>query len=234
VVNARQTVAVLVISALSWAAAACQSSGSATDAHPGETPGRTAPVLQPGKPGEPNIPLTGRPATPLRTPAVDPDDARFMQEMISHHAQALRIVAVVANLLTDPQVKAIASRIEAVQRPEIDAMARWLTARGQNVPLEATYPLMIPGADHRAMPGMASTQQLEALARTSGPDTDRMFLTLMITHHEGALVMALEQRKNGTDDRATELSDDISVTQSAEIGHMRQMLARLDTAGAHP
>jgi uncharacterized protein (DUF305 family) len=51
----------------------------------------------------------------------------------------------------------------------------------------------------------------------------------MITHHEGALMMALEQRKNGTDDRATELSDDIYVTQSAEIRHLRQMLARLGT-----
>jgi uncharacterized protein (DUF305 family) len=77
---------------------------------------------------------------------------------------------------------------------------------------------------------MVSTGQLEALAQTRGPAADRMFLTLMITHHEGALVMALEQRKSGTDDRATELSDDISVTQSAEIGHMRAMLTRLGPA----
>jgi uncharacterized protein (DUF305 family) len=152
-----------------------------------------------------------------------------MQEMISHHAQALRIVAVAANLLTDPQAKAIAGRIEAAQRPEIDAMARWLTAQGQSVPLEATHPLMTPGPNHRAMPGMASTQQLEALAQARGLAADRIFLTVMITHHEGALMMALEQRKNGTDDRATELSDDISVTQSAEIRHLRQMLARLGT-----
>lgn len=157
-----------------------------------------------------------------------------MQEMIGHHAQALRIVAVAANLLTDPQAKAIAGRIEAAQRPEIQAMARWLTSRGQTVPPEATYPLVSPGANHRAMPGMASTQQLEALARTRGLAADRMFLTLMITHHEGALMMALEQRKTGTDDRATELSDDISVTQSAEIRHMRQMLTRLGTGSPSP
>jgi uncharacterized protein (DUF305 family) len=174
--------------------------------------------------------MTGGPATPA-TPPVDPDDTRLMQDMISHHAQALRMVAVAANLLTDPQVKAIAGRIEAVQRPEIDAMARWLTARGQKLPLEAAHPLMTPAANHRAMPGMASTQELEALARTRGVAADRMFLTLMITHHQGALMMALEQRKTGTDDRATELSDDISVTQTAEIRHMRQMLTRLGTGG---
>lgn len=218
-----------MISALPWVTTACRSSDSATDAHPTEALAPTAPVLQPGKPGEPNVKMTGKPATPPTT-AVDPDDARFMQEMISHHAQALRIVAVVANLLTDPQAKAIAGRIEAAQLPEIAAMARWLTARGQQVPLEATYPLVTPGEDHSAMPGMASKQQLEALARARGPAADRMFLTLMITHHEGALPMALKQRQNGADDRATELSDDIFVTQSAEIGHMRQMLTRLGTA----
>ena len=229
-VKSRQMVAVLVISALPWVTAACQSSDSATNAHPTDAQAPTAPVLQPGRPGEPNVPITGRPAGPSTTPAVDPDDTLFMQEMISHHAQALRMVAVVTNLLTDPQVKAIAGRIEAAQRPEIQAMARWLTARGQQVPLEATFPLTTPAATHLAMPGMASTQQLEALARARGLASDRTFLTVMITHHEGALTMALAQRKNGTDDRATELSDDIFVTQSAEIGHMRQMLTRLGTA----
>ena len=228
VVNARQKVAVLVLPALLWVTAACQSSDSAADANPTGAPPPTAPVLQPGRPGEPNVSMTASPATPA-TPALDPDDARFMQEMIIHHAQALRIVAVVANLLTDRQAKAIANRIEAAQRPEIDAMARWLTAHQQKVPLEATYPL-VPDAGHGAMPGMASPGQLEALARTRGLAADRMFLTLMITHHEGALVMALEQRKNGTDERATELSDDISVTQNAEIQHMRQMLTRLGAA----
>jgi uncharacterized protein (DUF305 family) len=227
----RQTVAVLVLSALSWGIAGCRSGDPATGPNATGTPGPTAPVLQPGRPGEPNVSITGWPST---TPAVDPDDTRFIQEMISHHAQALRIVAVAANLLTDPQVKAIAGRIEAAQRPEIDAMARWLTAREQTVPLEATYPLMNPGANHRAMPGMASTRQLEALARTRGLAADRMFLTLMITHHEGALTMALQQRKTGTDDRATELSDEISVTQSAEIRHMSQMLTRLGTGGRRP
>jgi uncharacterized protein (DUF305 family) len=221
-------VAVMVISALPWVTAACQSSGSATDAQP-TTPAPTAPVLQPGRPGDPNVTMTGTPVPPPARPAADPDDSRFMQDMISHHAQALRIVSVVAGQLTDPKVKAIASRIEAAQRPEIDAMARWLTAQGQRAPLEATHPLMTPGPDHRAMPGMASAQQLEALAQARGLAADRIFLTVMITHHEGALMMALEQRKNGTDDRATELSDDIYVTQSAEIRHLRQMLARLGT-----
>ena len=227
--NTRQAVALLVLSALALATAGCQSGDSATDARPSVAPGPTAPVLQPGKPGEPNILITGGPAMSPTTAAVDPDYIRFMQDMIVHHAQALRLVAVANSLLTDPQAKTIADRIKAAQRPEIDAMARWLTARRQQVPLEATSPLTSPGPNHRAMAGMASTEQLEALASARGLAADRMFLTLMITHHEGALTMALEQRKNGADDRATELSDDISVTQSAEIRHMRQILSRLGT-----
>lgn len=219
----------LLIAALSVATpgalSACRSDASANA--PTTTPPPTAPVLQPGRPGEPNASLTGNAAIGPTTTRLDPDDTRFMQDMISHHAQALRIVAVVTKLLTDPQAKAIAGRIKAAQRPEIDAMARWLTGHGQTVPPEATYPLTAPKASHHEMPGMASGQQLEALARTSGLDADRMFLSLMITHHEGALLMALEQRKHGTDDLATELSDDISVTQSAEIRHLQQMRTRI-------
>ena len=220
-----------MLSALPWVTTACQPGDSAARPQPTDAGAPTGRVLQPGKPGEPNVLITGGPATSPSTAAVDPDDIRFMQDMIVHHAQALRIVAVGAGLLSDPQTNGIAGRIKAAQRPEIDAMARWLTARDQQVPLEATSPLTSPGPNHRAMPGMASTEQLEALARTRGLAADRMFLTLMITHHEGALAMALEQRKNGADDRATELSDDISVTQNAEIQHMRQILTRLGAGG---
>ena len=226
-INTRRAVALLVLWALPLVTTGCQSGDSPTDVHPTGAPGPTAPVLQPGKPGDPNVSITGRPVSPPKTPAVDQDDTRFIQDMISHHAQALRIVAVAVNQLTDRQTKAIAGRIQAAQRPEIDAMARWLRTRGQHVPLEATSPLADPGPNHRSMPGMASAQQLEALAGARGPAADRTFLTLMIVHHEGALSMALEQRKHGADDRATELSDEISVTQSAEIRHMRQILARL-------
>ena len=94
------------------------------------------------------------------------------------------------------------------------------------MPPEAEHPLMTADADHRAMPGMASTRQLAALAKARGRAADRTCPTLMITHHEGALKMALEQRRNGTEDLVTGLSDHVAVTQSAETRHMRQMLAR--------
>lgn len=219
------------MAALSGVLSACQldsATRTQTVGSPATSPGSpTAPVLQPGRPGEPNASVTGNAPGPSAT-VVDPDDTRFMQEMITHHAQAIRIVAVATSLLTDPQVKAIAGRIKGAQGPEIDAMARWLTAHGKRVPPEATFPLMSP-SEHHAMPGMASLEQLDALARSHGSTADRLFLRLMIAHHQGALVMALDQRMTGTDDRTTETSDDISVTQAAEIRHMSGMLARLGT-----
>jgi len=213
------------MAALSGTLSACQSDPSNTAAS-GAVP-HNAPVLQPGRPGEPNVEMTGPMASSPSAQAVDPDDARFMAEMIGHHAQALQMVALAKDGITDPQVAAIAGRIDAAQRPEIAAMARWLTQYGQSVPPEATYPLMSEHTAHQGMPGMATTAQMESLAQAEGVAADRLFLTLMIAHHQGAMVMALEQRKHGSEDRATEMSDDISVTQSAEIGHLTGMLTRL-------
>ena len=178
----------------------------------------TAPVLQPGSPGQPNA--TGAP---------DVDDVRFMQDMIVHHAQAVVMVSLARAHLTDPEVTALASRIEDEQRPEMGGMARWLEAKGRPVPAQATNPLFGAGADHghHRMPGMASQAQLDELARARGVAADRMWLRLMTSHHEGALQMVLEQHRTGTDETVTQVGDEIHVTQLAQIGHMRRMLSRL-------
>ena len=86
----------------------------------------TAPVIQPGRPGEPNTSLTGTAAAPRPSAALDPDDVRFMQDMIVHHAQAVAMVDLAEGHLTDKQVKALASRIAAEQEPEMAYMATWL------------------------------------------------------------------------------------------------------------
>ncbi|HYH73095.1 MAG TPA: DUF305 domain-containing protein, partial [Nocardioides sp.] len=86
-------------------------------------PTPSVPVLQPGQPGQPNATLSGSAAAPVTTPTAAPADARFFQEMIVHHAQALVMVRSVADELTDPQVKGLALRIGDEQEPEIGAMA---------------------------------------------------------------------------------------------------------------
>lgn len=186
----------------------------------------SVPVLQPGTPGEPNATLTGSAAAPGFTPTSSPTDARFFQEMIVHHAQALVMVESVLPDLRDPEVSGIASRIRDEQRPEIDAMASWLEGRGQSVPPEATNPNLTDHGAH-AMPGMASREEISRLAAATGAEADRLFLTLMIRHHQGAIDMVEAHATNTSDPRVEETADDIAVTQTKQIAQMQGMLDRL-------
>lgn len=198
--------------------------GSPVPAVTAPTP--SGPVLQPGMPGEPNATLTGSAAAPVVTPTGRPGDVRFLSEMIVHHAQALVMVEAVLSDLSDTQVKAIASRIGDEQRPEMSAMAGILTGVGADVPPEATNP-NLTDHDAHSMPGMASAAEVARLAAATGPEADRLFLTLMIRHHEGALTMVEEHARQASEERVGELATDIAVGQSKQIGQMRGMLARL-------
>jgi len=197
-----------------------------TEPAPGAT-SPTAPVLQPGRPGEPNTSLTGSAALPTRTGAPDRADTAFMQDMIVHHAQAIVMVGLVEARLTDEQVRALAGRMRDEQRPEIDAMARWLTQKGQKVPIQATKVDAPGGGHHGSMPGMATPAQLEELSKAQGVAADRLFLQRMIAHHEGALTMATTQQRDGRDEYVSDLSSEVHVTQLVQIRTMRSMLTRL-------
>jgi uncharacterized protein (DUF305 family) len=189
----------------------------------------TAPVLQPGRPGQPNTSLTGTAAAPAPSGAVDPDDVRFLQDMVVHHAQAVVMVDLAREHLSDAQVKALADRIAAEQEPEIAYMATLLRDRGQDVPPQAENPRFAANSHggHGSMPGMASPQQLEELAAARGVEADRMWLRLMTAHHQGALEMVLDQQRSGRDEVVTQLGDEVHVTQLAQINHMKRMLDRL-------
>jgi uncharacterized protein (DUF305 family) len=189
----------------------------------------TAPVLQPGRPGQPNISLTGTAAAPAPSAATDPDDVRFLQDMVVHHAQAVVMVDLARHHLSDAQVKALASRIADEQEPEIAYMAKLLRERGADVPPQAENPRFAAysHSGHGSMPGMATRQQLEALAAARGVEADRLWLRLMTAHHRGALAMVLDQQRDGRDELITQLGDEIHVTQLAQVNHMQRMLSRL-------
>ena len=186
----------------------------------------SGPVLQPGLPGEPNATLTGTAAAPVPTTTVRPGDVTFYQDMIVHHAQAIVMVETATPRLADTQVKALASRIADEQQPEILTMKTWLEERKQSVPPQATNP-RLGDHDHAGMPGMATAAQLAALGKASGVEADRLFLTLMTAHHQGALAMVEEHAKGASDDKVGEMAADINVTQAKQIQQMQTMLARL-------
>ncbi len=137
--------------------------------------------------------------------------------MIVHHAGALTMADDAVTRGTGA-IRPLAARIKAAQAPEIATMSGWLRAWGEDVPAQDG------DGNHHGMPGMASAADLDALGKSTGAEADRLFLTLMIAHHEGALEMAADEQKNGEDADAKKLAAEIVIAQRAEIAEMRAML----------
>ena len=191
------------------------------------------PVIQPGRPGEEATTLP--PGTTL-PPSEDPyteQDVAFLVRMVPHHEQALAMAELAPGRAQDERVLGLASRIADVQQAEIDVYVRWLADHGLGVdgrPDERAGGQH--GQDHgehdtTSMPGMATESDLAALEAAEGAEFDRLWLTLMIAHHEGALDMAGEREEEGVNVRVGELAADVSVTQLDEIATMRAVLADL-------
>lgn len=197
--------------------------GCSSDPAPQVAPtqqGPQLPVIVPGTPGGPNQTVT---AMPRVSETVDPDDLTFLTDMMIHHTQAVQLAERARTTAVNAKVKALAERIRVGQKPEIDAMGRLLTERGQTPPnLEH-----VQHENHSAMPGMATPAQLAALQQATGQAFDTLFLNLMIKHHEGAVTMSGRQIENGSDIRVGELAQEVSVTQTKEIATMRQLLKEI-------
>jgi uncharacterized protein (DUF305 family) len=158
-------------------------------------------------------------------------DVRFMTGMIGHHAQAIVMSNLASTHGASPSILTLAGRIISAQKDEIVNMQRWLRDRGQPVPEPGTS-LAMPGhADHaQHMPGMLTPEQMQQLDQARGAEFDRLFLTLMIQHHRGAITMVNELFKAGgagRDDSVFKIASDVNVDQITEIERMEQMLARL-------
>ncbi|HEY0449042.1 DUF305 domain-containing protein [Actinophytocola sp.] len=188
-------------------------------------PTNSAPVIVPGKPGEPASTIPPGKATPYQEEAPNDADVTFVQDMIVHHAQALEMTALVPDRAVRADVKGMASRIADTQQPEIDMLNRWLERYDK--------PVVVPGqhgghggaTQHADMPGMATDEQLATLRGAHGEVFDTLFLQLMVAHHKGALTMVEGVRKAGVNVRVQEIADDVAVTQTDEIHRMEGMLA---------
>jgi len=146
-------------------------------------------------------------------------DVTFAQEMIPHHAQAITMAKMAATQAADPKVKDLAKRIEGAQDPEIKTMSGWLKAWGEDVP--ATD---MGGMNHGSMPGMMSASEMAALEKAAGAEFDKMFLQMMIRHHEGAIEMAKTEQSSGKSTDAKKLAGEIEKAQTAEITEMQGLL----------
>jgi uncharacterized protein (DUF305 family) len=154
-------------------------------------------------------------------------DVAFLQSMIPHHAEAIAMAQLAPSRVASPQVKALASRIQAEEDPEIQQMMSALL-RSWGAPVPATTE-GTPGMqhEHAQIPGMMSTAQMQQLTASSGPAFDRMFLQRMIAHHQGAVSMSQTELAQGINPAARKLAQRIITAQQAEIQQMEKLLRQI-------
>lgn len=210
---ARLATAVAVAAAAVLGLGACDAGGEAA---PKAKAAAGPSVIAPGKPGEPAKTMSAdEAAKALPDNSPNAADFSYARMMIEHHAQALVMTELAPKRARSTQVKRLAERISAAQGPEIGAMRGWLDLNGGKKHKG--------GHDHTAMPGMATEKQLAQLREAKGKGFDRLFLKLMIVHHEGAVDMATQVLAQGNNVQVEEMATDVLAQQSAEIGRMRDM-----------
>lgn len=178
-----------------------------------------APVIVPGAPGEEartiapgeTIPPSLLPTAPKANDA----DLDFVRLMIPHHTQAVEMSALAADRAQRPALKRLADRIRVGQAPEIAVLRQWLVDHRQ---------APAAGHEHDAEMGMASAAELRELEAARGDAFDRLFVRLMVRHHQGAIKMAQAHTTEGADPRMLELSDAVAVEQGVEIRRLQQTL----------
>jgi uncharacterized protein (DUF305 family) len=184
-------------------------------------------VVQPGAPGQPSktLPPSTKPAVPPPTQA----DVEFMQGMIMHHSQAVEMTALIPSHTRNEALRSLGAKISSSQSDEMRFMRRWLAARRE--PVSMAMPGMpdmdMSGKPIAPMPGMLTPQQMEALRNANGAEFDHLFLTGMIQHHEGALVMVkqlFDTPGAGQDADLFNFATDADNTQRAEIKIMQNLL----------
>ncbi|MFG3255127.1 DUF305 domain-containing protein [Streptomyces sp. NPDC048172] len=214
------TACALLLTALP-ALTGCESEPDKGEGKAADGPG----VIAPGKPGEKARTLSPKDARKASGGDTKPNaaDVTYATTMIQHHQQALVMTALAPERAVGKGVRKLASRIGAAQGPEIKAMRGWLKSNGHGGH-EKGHDGHDGGHDgHAGMPGMATEAQLDKLRAAKGKAFDELFLTLMTTHHRGAVTMAVQLLENGNDVRVEEMATDVMAQQKSEIRRMRKL-----------
>ncbi|MGA8144642.1 MAG: DUF305 domain-containing protein [Candidatus Acidiferrales bacterium] len=184
-------------------------------------------IVQPGAPGQPSKTLP--PSTRATLPPPSPADVQFMQGMIMHHSQAVVMTALIPSHTTNKALRSLGARISSSQSDEIKFMQRWLAVRGEpiSMPMPEMSEMDKPGQSMALMPGMLTPEQMAALKKAKGAEFDHLFLTGMIQHHNGALIMVkdlFDTAGAGQDAELFNFATDADNSQRAEIRIMQSML----------
>ncbi len=189
----------------------------------------TVPIVQPGAPGEATRELDAETAVNIANSSYTVADVDFMQDMIIHHHQALLMSRLAAQSTNNQAILDLAGRIDVSQKDEISFMQGWLQKREEQVPDPTSEH---SEHTHHTMIGMATPEQMTQLAESKSTDFDRLFLTLMIDHHDGAIKMVEELREqpgSTYDPILNEFVSDITNDQAVEIERMNALLIGLSS-----
>jgi uncharacterized protein (DUF305 family) len=168
----------------------------------------------------------------IRRPYTKPD-IEFMAGMIHHHAQAVKMARWCPDHGANRSLSIFCRRIDMGQSSEIGLMQAWLKDRNQPVPEPNPRGMVhvMGGMEHvMAMPGMLTDAEMARLDSARGVEFDRLFLTWMIKHHEGAIAMVDSLFKTPSaaqDEIVFKFANDVHADQSTEIARMQQMLLAL-------
>ena len=204
-----------------------------------------APIVNPGAPGAAPRSLGADEAIALARTAYTQADVQFLHAMIPHHQQALEMAALAKDRTNRKELLDAAGRIDASQKDEIEFMRGWLEERSETAPTagaaaehtaHAGAPAApAPGGEHGAhgafeMKGMATPEQMASLAAANATEFDRLFLELMMKHHQGAVEMVTkltEQPGAAYEPALFEFTRDVTSEQNAEIERMNVLLTQL-------
>ena len=210
------------------AASACRSTAVdplSPDVNAGQSAtGTPAPLVQGGAPGEASRNITVEEATDLSGVQHTAADVQFMQGMISHHAQALEMTALLYDRSSWQDIRMLAQRIDVSQADEINMMQDWLVVRDEGMAEHHAHGTML-------MPGMLTPDQMAELAAATESDFDRLFLEYMIMHHHGAVVMVEDLFASpgaAQESQIFNFASDVIADQSMEITRMRRMRGMLE------
>ena len=186
-------------------------------------------IVQPGAPGQETKVLPS--STTAKLPPFSPKDVEFLQGMIMHHAQAVEMTALIEARTENKEVRLLGARISQSQSDEMNFMKRWLALRKQPLMpnMEVGEMDMSDHEHHTLMPGMLTPKQMEALKKAKGAEFDRLFLSGMIQHHQGALDMVKDLFATtgaGQDAELFNFATDVDSGQRAEIKIMQTLLEK--------
>jgi uncharacterized protein (DUF305 family) len=147
-------------------------------------------------------------------------DLAFATDMIPHHGQAIDMADMAVKKATNSQVKQLAIQIKAAQDPEISTMSGWLKEWGAPVPSASMSGMDMGGM---SMNGMMSADEMKQLDAATGTAFDKLWVQMMIKHHQGAIAMAKTELASGQYPQAKALAQSISNSQVKEVTTMQSL-----------